>query len=144
MKRIEVSLVAAAVLFGVIQTGDALAHGSGKGKASIGVFIGVPLAALWYYPRPYYYPPPYYYPRPYYYSRPYYYPPAYYYPRPYYSPPVVAVPSSPPVYIEQGTEQAAPAPSNYWYYCSDPEGYYPYVKQCSPGWQRVAPQPPPG
>jgi hypothetical protein len=139
MKRIKASLVAAAVLFGVIQTGDALAHGSGKGKARIGVFIGVPLAAPWYYPRPYHYPPPYYY------SRPYYYPPAYYYPRPYYYyPPVVAVPSSPPVYIEQGTEQAAPAPSNYWYYCSDPEGYYPYVKQCSPGWQRVAPQPPPG
>ena len=24
-----------------------------------------------------------------------------------------------------------------WYYCSDPAGYYPYVAQCTTGWQAV-------
>ena len=73
-------------------------------------------------------------------------PPSYYY---YPYPPVVAVPAAPPTYIEQGQPPApeqppapAPAPSNYWYYCSKPEGYYPYIKQCPGGWQRVASQPP--
>jgi hypothetical protein len=27
--------------------------------------------------------------------------------------------------------------SQTWYYCSDPAGYYPYVTQCSTGWQTV-------
>jgi hypothetical protein len=27
--------------------------------------------------------------------------------------------------------------SQTWYYCSDPAGYYPYVTQCSTGWQAV-------
>jgi len=44
-------------------------------------------------------------------------------------------------YIEQ---QSAPQASadNWWYYCPNPQGYYPYVRDCSDGWQRVAPQPP--
>ena len=37
-----------------------------------------------------------------------------------------------PVYIEQ-----------YWYYCSDPAGYYPSVQSCPQGWQRVVPTSPP-
>jgi hypothetical protein len=28
-------------------------------------------------------------------------------------------------------------PSQTWYYCSDPAGYYPYVTQCNTGWQSV-------
>ena len=64
-----------------------------------------------------------------------------YYP-PYY-PPVLVAPPAPPVYIEQPQEPAAaPAPSDYWYYCAAPKGYYPYVKECPGGWQKVAPQPP--
>jgi len=55
-------------------------------------------------------------------------------------------PAEPPVYVERGQPPAAaqtePEPGNYWYYCSNPDGYYPYVKQCPGGWQRVAPQPP--
>jgi hypothetical protein len=27
--------------------------------------------------------------------------------------------------------------SQYWYYCSSPAGYYPYVNQCSVSWQTV-------
>ena len=31
--------------------------------------------------------------------------------------------------------------TNYWYYCHDPDGYYPDVGECPNGWQQVAPQP---
>ncbi len=30
-----------------------------------------------------------------------------------------------------------PYAAQYWYYCSDPAGYYPYVTQCNTGWQPV-------
>lgn len=61
---------------------------------------------------------------------------------PYYAyPPAVVVPPAPPVYIQQ----AAPATQNfqpgYWYYCSNPEGYYPYIKVCLNTWQQVEPRP---
>jgi len=29
------------------------------------------------------------------------------------------------------------SPAQYWYYCSDPAGYYPYVTECNTGWQTV-------
>lgn len=79
------------------------------------------------------------------------YPPAYYYP-PYYPPaPIVVERPAPPVYIEQPVqapppaapaEQAATAPANDWYYCAASRGYYPYVRECPGGWQRVPAQPP--
>jgi hypothetical protein len=87
----------------------------------VGIAIGVPLGSPWYYPPPYYY-----------------------YPAP--VAPVVVAPSAPPVYVEQGASAAPEQPqanSNYWYYCSSPDGYYPYIKQCPGGWKRVAPEPPP-
>ena len=33
----------------------------------------------------------------------------------------------------------------YWYYCTDPQGYYPYIKSCPGGWVTVIPKvtPPP-
>lgn len=67
----------------------------------------------------------------------YYYPPAYYYP-----PQTVIVPTTPPVYIQQQQAQPAQPQTNYWYYCQNPDGYYPYVKRCPGGWLQVAPQPP--
>lgn len=61
--------------------------------------------------------------------------PRYYTPAPaYYAPP------PPPVYIEQ----PQPQPQAYWYYCASAGAYYPHVQSCPEGWQRVAPQPPPG
>ena len=109
------------ILFGVAASEPAWAarghHVGGRGRAHVGVFIGAPL--LWpYYPGPYY--------------------PGSYYPGPYYYPPAVAVPSSPPVYVEQEPL----SPQQYWYFCNRPQGYYPYVKQCPSGWQQVMPQPP--
>ena len=81
---------------------------------------------------PYYYPPfPYYYP-------------AYY---PTYYPAPVVVQQQPAVYVEQPAPQPQPQPqvqqpaTGYWYYCADSRAYYPYVKECPAGWQRVAPQP---
>ena len=41
---------------------------------------------------------------------------------------------STPVYIE-------PEQPFYWYYCQDPQGYYPYVESCPSGWMRVVPTP---
>ena len=49
------------------------------------------------------------------------------YPDPY-QPPVAAVPPTAP---------------QYWYQCSNPAGYYPYVAQCASGWQKVPATPPP-
>ncbi|PZN69874.1 MAG: hypothetical protein DM484_29055, partial [Candidatus Methylumidiphilus alinenensis] len=53
-----------------------------------------------------------------------------------------AAPAAPPVYIQQNNSQSSAQPqAGYWYYCRDPNGYYPYVKECPGGWQAVAPQP---
>jgi hypothetical protein len=66
---------------------------------------------------------------------------------PYYPPAVVAVPSSPPVYIEKGGSGNDAAAQNdtqaYWYFCAGSNAYYPYVKQCPGGWERQVPMPPP-
>jgi hypothetical protein len=101
-------------------------HGGYGGHANVGVGIVFnPFwFGSWYYPGPYYYPP-------------------YYAYSPYYYPPMVTAPATPPVYIEReaGSPPASQA-SAYWYYCADPQGYYPYVKECPGGWQAVAPQPP--
>jgi hypothetical protein len=79
-------------------------------------FVGFGFAYPWY--------PPYYYP---------YYP---YYPQP------VAYPAQPVTYIEQGAAPAA-EPVHWWYYCESARAYYPYVRECPAGWQRVPALPPP-
>lgn len=45
-----------------------------------------------------------------------------------------------PTYIgpEEYYEEAG---DYYWYWCDDPEGYYPYVQECNDEWQAVPPQP---
>ena len=88
-------------------------HGGSRIVFGLGVGLGYP-----WYPYGYgYYP---------------YYAPAYAYYPPY------AVQPQPQVYVEQPQVQQ---PAGYWYYCSDSRAYYPYVKDCAAGWQRVAPQP---
>ncbi len=59
-----------------------------------------------------------------------------YYSGPYPSQPVAPAPS-PPVF-----DQPEPQPQDYWYYCQDPQGYYPYVQKCSGGWMKVVPEAP--
>jgi hypothetical protein len=55
-----------------------------------------------------------------------------------YGPPPVVIEQQPPVYIQQDP------PAQYWYYCQNPQGYYPHVQQCPGGWMQVVPSPPPG
>ena len=50
------------------------------------------------------------------------------YPYPYYD----SYYMSPPLY-------EAPQVPGSWYYCDDPPGYYPYVKECRTPWNAVAP-----
>ena len=54
----------------------------------------------------------------------------YFYPAPVYPYPD---PYMPPV-------MAAPTPARSWYYCANPQGYYPYVAQCAVPWQPVPAQ----
>lgn len=76
---------------------------------------------------------------------PYYYPPRIYSPQiyvPQYVPPLVV--TQPPVYVERSPSASAAVPvleQGFWYYCKESGAYYPYVKQCSGSWQKVAPQP---
>jgi len=90
----------------------ASAHGW---RGNVGVYVGPVWGPVWY-PPPYYYPPQV----------------------------IVVPPAQPQVYIEQ--PEAAPAVpaaggQQYWYYCANAKGYYPYVKDCPAGWQKVLPQP---
>ena len=62
-----------------------------------------------------------------------YYPYPYAYPYP--APAQVYAQPAPPVASEP------PSPPPVWYYCDDPQGYYPYVHQCPGGW-RTVPQTP--
>jgi len=101
-------------LGGVLASEPAEAHG--RGRVSIGVGFGYPFWGPYW--GPWYYPPPY----------------------AYHSVPVV-VRSEPVTYIEQGSAPAADQ-GGWWYYCDTTRGYYPYVKECPAGWQRVPPAPP--
>jgi hypothetical protein len=97
------------------------------GGGSIGFYFGPGFA--YGYPYPYYaYPYPYYYPG--------------YYPN---GPMAVGPSSFPTQYVEQGqTDMGGGVVPQvaYWYHCGKPDGYYPYVKACPSGWQRVPAQPP--
>jgi hypothetical protein len=106
-------------LAGVLASEPADAHG-GRTRVHIGVGFGYPYWGPYW--GPWYYPPPY-----------------------YYHPAPAVVVREPVTYIEQGggTTSAPSAQSgNWWYYCEGSKGYYPYVKECPSGWQRVPPAPP--
>jgi hypothetical protein len=67
--------------------------------------------------------------------------PQYYYPYyPYYSEPPVVIQQQPPAYAEPSPQ---PEEQYYWYFCQDPEGYYPYIKKCHKRWLKVIPPAPP-
>ncbi len=88
-------------------------HGGGHGWGGHGG--GLYFGFGGYYPRPYYYYPPYY--------------------------PVRVIrrtPATSTIYVER-QEQVKPA---YWYYCTEPKGYYPQVERCSTNWLQVVPKSP--
>ena len=102
----------------------AYSHGYGHGYGW-GISLGFPL-----------YWPGYYYPGYYGYSYGY---PGYAYPGSLYTYPAYSG-----EYVEQGAAQApAPAqPQGDWYFCRSANAYYPYVRECPEGWQRVPSVPP--
>ena len=55
---------------------------------------------------------------------------------PYYPTPSAVLQEAPIVYIHQ---DPAPQEPYYFYYCPNPAGYYPYIKDCPPGWMTVLP-----
>ena len=57
------------------------------------------------------------------------------YPYPTYVPPAVVVQQAPPV-------PTGLPPSPTWYYCDNPQGYYPYVASCNGPWREVPATPP--
>lgn len=144
MKRMKSAIILLLALVAALMTSTAWAHpgpGHGYGHgyyrhggARVGLYVGGPVLGFPYYGYPGY---------------------GYGYgngygPYGYYAPAttVIMTPAAPPVYIEQsstannaGAIASGPASDGYWYYCSNPDGYYPYVRQCSTGWQKVPPQP---
>jgi hypothetical protein len=90
-----------------------------------GLHFGVP--APW--PAPYYYYP----------SRPYY---RYYeYPAPIHYPPPVA--AAPVPYSGYAPPPAAEPFDSWYFYCAGSRSYYPYVRECPGGWERVPTAPSP-
>jgi len=129
MWKSKVLAVAVLALSCAAAASPADARGYDRGpRVSIGLHFGAPLYAH-----------PHWHARPYYrsYHRPY-----YAYPRAYAYPPVVVVPSAPPVYIERQPAPQVQAPTaGYWHYCAESNAYYPYVKECAGQWQLVPPSP---
>jgi hypothetical protein len=114
-KTAAIAMVAFALLVMAPWTGHA-------GRAH--VFVG---GSFWAGPPPYWGPPP-------------------FGPRYYYGGPVVVerwVPCGPPAVVHQPppayAQRDEEAPE-YWYYCENPRGYYPYIKRCPEGWMRVVPE----
>ncbi|HEY8035016.1 MAG TPA: hypothetical protein VIF37_05465 [Methylobacter sp.] len=97
-----------------------LYSGANWAHGHLGFYFGAPIYPYYPYSSPYYYP----------YQSPYYYPPT-----------IITIPVTPPTYIQRSPQPSQQYPSGYWYYCNNPKGYYPYVKQCSESWQEVEPVP---
>ena len=117
-------LVALAALGGLFLSSQVMAHG-GWGGPRVGVYLGYGGPGYW---------GPYWGPR--YYGYGYGYPLVV--PAPVYPP--VVIQSQPPVYVERDA-LAAPEEQGWWYWCRSSNAYYPYVKSCAEGWQKVPPQP---
>ena len=59
---------------------------------------------------------------------------------PYYAESPVVIEKQAPVYVQPNRQQEE---SDYWYFCTKPQGYYPYIKRCPGGWLKVVPSAPP-
>jgi hypothetical protein len=109
--RTAAFIAALLALAGIAVSAPALAHRTSV-SVGVGFGFGYPFWGPWGYPAPYYY-----------------------YPVP------VAVPAQPVTYIEQRASAPASDRGAWWYYCDAAKGYYPYVRECPTGWQRVSPVP---
>jgi hypothetical protein len=86
-------------------------------SARVVVGVGIGIGPYWGWPGPYPYP----------YAYPY-----------VYGPPAVIV--APPPYVAAAPAAMVSAPAQSWYYCDNPQGYYPYVASCAAGWRQVPAQ----
>lgn len=109
MQKVIRTLIAVMVVLMVNALPVHAARG-GHGHGGGHVGVGVFVGPGWWGPYPYY---PYY---------------------PYY-PPRVVVEQPPEIYVQP----PQPAEPRYWYYCPEPQGYYPQVKRCPKGWMKVVP-----
>jgi hypothetical protein len=57
------------------------------------------------------------------------------YPYPTYVPPAIIMQQAPPV-------PTGLPPAQFWYFCDNPQGYYPYVASCNTPWREVPATPP--
>lgn len=124
-RKYLVPAIALALVAGALLCSNAWARGPfhHNGGVRFGIAIGAPLA--WYGAGSRWYGEPNYYP---------YYP---YYPYYTYYRPL------PTVYVEQGAAPTDVTPAAaLWYFCRNPKGYYPYVKQCTTAWRTVTPPQP--
>lgn len=155
MKRMKLILTTMILMLAASSI-PAAAHGNSyRGpRVSFGIGIGItpfpgyysPYSARPYYSRPYYSGS--YYGRPYYpYSNSY-----HYYPEVVVN--TVISPTPTTVYVQQpdysssyqNQYQAPSQPAsvnpetggNDWYYCHNPDGFYPAIRSCPAGWQRIA------
>ena len=64
---------------------------------------------------------------------------------PVFTAPLAPTPLTRPTYIQQSeihpAKPATPQRNDYWHYCRNPEGYYPYIRHCLGEWIKVPPQP---
>jgi hypothetical protein len=61
----------------------------------------------------------------------------------YYSaPPVVVESVGPPDEYLNAPPDGGTPPEQFWYYCQDPAGFYPYVRMCNGEWEAVPAAPP--
>ena len=116
MKK-SVFMALAIIILIMTSSVNGYARGGGGGHGGH-VGIGILLGPWWGFGYPFYPNYPYY---------------------PYYAAPPVVSPPEAEVYVQPAPQAEE---TGYWYYCRDPEGYYPYVKRCPNGWMRVVPSPP--
>lgn len=132
------AVVAAASLLAMPAWADRGGHGHGRGWGwgwgPAGFLLGSALLYSAIQPRAYYGPQVVYAP-------PVYGPPVVqpYYEQTYVVPPVVTVP--PATYVAQGPSTEMPGGGQWWYFCRKLGAYYPYVKECPSGWEKVSPTP---
>ncbi len=140
MNRCKRMAAAIVLLAGFATAAPVAAHGDSRGGRGDWAAPTVRFH-FWYYGGPYWWPRGYSYDgAPYYLVAP-----------PYFAvPPYVAPPpqAAPPVYIERepaesrSPPQAADPDRASWFFCPAANGFYPYVRECPSGWERVPALPP--
>jgi hypothetical protein len=64
-----------------------------------------------------------------------------FYPPPVYVAPPLGVSQPPQTYVQRPADQTPQNPPTVWYWCKDPEGFWPHVQKCrDDAWLQVLPQ----